>query len=118
MENETTHQNRARQQADSLDRRDFLKTTAVGASLAAGFPAIISAQTVTNALKVGLVGCGGRGTGAASQALHATDAAELTAVGEVYQSQVDQSLHTLGKIPKIAARVKVEKDHQYIGLDA
>ncbi len=57
------------------DRRDFIKTAtgAVGSALALGFPAIISAQTVTNAIKVGLVGCGGRGTGAASQALHADD---------------------------------------------
>ena len=52
-------------------RRDFLKTTstALGAAIGAGFPAILSAQTVTNAIKVGLVGCGGRGSGAAAQAL-------------------------------------------------
>jgi len=36
-------------------------------------------------VKVGLIGCGGRGTGAANQALHAADYAELTAVGEVDQ---------------------------------
>jgi len=54
------------------ERRTFLKT-GLGAAAAAGFPAIITAQTVTNAIKVGLVGCGGRGTGAASQALAADD---------------------------------------------
>ena len=53
----------------SSDRRGFIKTAAgaVGGVLAVGFPAIISAQTVTNTLKVGLVGCGGRGTGAAAK---------------------------------------------------
>lgn len=96
-------------------RREFMKSS--GAVLA-GFPAIISAQTVTNALKVGLVGCGGRGTGAAGQALHADDYAELTAVAEVYQPQIDQSLATLASTPKIAPRVKVDKSRQFVGLDA
>jgi myo-inositol 2-dehydrogenase / D-chiro-inositol 1-dehydrogenase len=101
-------------------RREFMKsaTGAVGGALLAGFPAIISAQTVTNALKVGLVGCGGRGTGAAGQALHADDYAELTAVADVYQPQIDQSLTTLGRISKIADRVKVDKGRQFVGLDA
>jgi predicted dehydrogenase len=104
----------------SPDRRDFLKTTAgaAGVALAAGFPAIISAQTVSNAIKVGLVGCGGRGTGAASQALHADDYTELTAVADIDQSHIDHSLGTLKRISKIADRVKVEQPKQFLGLDA
>jgi predicted dehydrogenase len=99
------------------DRRDFVKT-ALGASLLTGFPAVIRAQTVTNAIKVGLVGCGGRGTGAASQALHADDYAELTAVADIAQSQVDHSLSTLKLSSKIAPRVKVEQAQVFLGLDA
>jgi myo-inositol 2-dehydrogenase/D-chiro-inositol 1-dehydrogenase len=100
------------------DRREFLKTTgAIAASVVAGFPAIISAQTVTNSIKVGLVGSGGRGTGAAAQALHADDYAELTAVADIDQSRIDDSLATLGK-QKIASRLKVDKANQYLGLDA
>lgn len=90
----------------------------LGAGLLTGFPAIIQAQTVTNAIKVGLVGCGGRGTGAASQALKADDYAELTAVADVAQAQVDHSLTTLKANPKIAERVKVEGPQQFLGLDA
>src|SRR5437764_8415291 len=97
-------------------RRDFIRGTA--GALVAGFPAIISAQTVTNAIKVGLVGCGGRGTGAASQALHADDYSELHAVADIDQSQIDKSLDTLKHIQKIADRVKVEQPQQYLGLDA
>jgi myo-inositol 2-dehydrogenase / D-chiro-inositol 1-dehydrogenase len=102
------------------DRRDFLKATTgtLGAALVTGFPAIISAQTVTNAIKVGLVGCGGRGTGAASQALHADDYAELTAVADIDQSHVDKCLATLKRIGKISDRVKVEQPSQFLGLDA
>jgi predicted dehydrogenase len=109
-------------QADSVhsDRREFVKGAAgaIGASLAGGFPAIIKAQTVTNAIKIGLVGCGGRGTGAAGQALHADDYAELTAVADVAQSQVDHSLATLKKISKIAPRVMVEQTNVFLGMDA
>jgi len=94
-------------------RRDFLK-----AAITAGFPAIISAQTVTNAIKVGLVGCGGRGSGAASQALAADDATELTALADIDQSQIDKCLQSLRRIGKTAPRVKVDPTAQYLGLDA
>jgi myo-inositol 2-dehydrogenase / D-chiro-inositol 1-dehydrogenase len=105
---------------NSSDRRDFLKATsgALGTALVAGFPSIISAQTTSKAIKVGLVGCGGRGTGAASQALHADDYAELVAVADIEQSHVDKCLDTLKRISKISDRVKVDKPAQFLGLDA
>ena len=98
------------------ERRDFLKT-AVGAGMV-GFPAIISAQTVTNAIKVGLVGCGGRGTGAASQALQADDFTELSAVADIDQDRIDNCLDTLKKIQRIAGRVHADPAKQFLGLDA
>ncbi len=107
-------------ESTNSERRNFLKTTsgALGAAMATGFPGIIRAQSVTNAIKVGLVGCGGRGSGAASQALAADDYAELTAVADIEQTQIDQCLRSLKKISKSAARVKVESATQYLGLDA
>src|SRR6266480_4462117 len=89
-------------ESTNSERRDFLKATsgAVGTAIAAGFPAIISAQTITNAIKVGLVGCGGRGSGAASQALQADDYAELTALADVDQSQIDHCIQLLKSIAK------------------
>src|SRR5688572_16705973 len=102
-------------ETSNSERRTFLKTAGIAA---ASFPAIIRAQTVTNAIKVGLVGCGGRGSGAASQALNADDYTELTAVADVDQAQVDKSLAVLKRNSKIAPRVKAEPGKQYIGLDA
>lgn len=96
-------------------RRAFLKTAG---AVVSGFPAIISAQSVTNAITVGLVGCGGRGTGAASQALRADDKAELVAVADISQEQIEKSLATLGKIQRIADRVKVAEAKRFIGLEA
>ena len=97
-------------QPANSERRDFLKTAsgALGAAVATGFPAILSGQTVTNAIKVGLVGCGGRGGGAARQALTADDYTELAAVADIDQSQIDNCLRSLKRVSKIAGRVKVE----------
>ncbi len=92
-------------------RRGFLK-----ASLAAGFPAVLSAMQATKALKVGLVGCGGRGTGAAAQAMKADDYAELTAVADVSQERVDLCLSKLREVA--GPKVKVEPQNVFLGLDA
>src|SRR5690242_20865306 len=100
-------------------RRTFLKTTgAIGTSIIAGFPGIISGQTVTNAIKVGLVGAGGRGSGAAANALTADAGAELTAVAEVDKDIIDRALTRLKASQKFGDRVKVEPDHAFVGLDA
>ncbi|MBM3811941.1 MAG: Gfo/Idh/MocA family oxidoreductase [Acidimicrobiia bacterium] len=92
-------------------RRKFLQTGAL--ALQAGFPAVLSAQSA-QPIKVGLVGCGGRGTGAAAQALKADDYAELTAVADVYQERIDSSLERLRRAA--GPKVKVEKEKQFVGL--
>lgn len=94
-------------------RRDFLKT-----SVAAGFPAVLSAMQSAKTIKVGLVGCGGRGTGAAAQALHADDYTELTAVADIDMDRAQACLETLKKRPKDGEKVKVESSNIFLGLDA
>lgn len=93
-------------------RRDFLK--AAGAALAAG--SLLRGAQTANVIKVGLVGCGGRGTGAAAQALKADDYAELTAVADVYQERIDECLRHLTR--SHAAKVKVDPKNQFVGLDS
>ena len=94
-------------------RRDFLKT---GALVAAAAPAILKGATDTKPIKVGLVGCGGRGTGAAAQALKADDYAELVAMADIEQSRIDDSIARLKKVAE--TKVKVAPDHMFNGLDA
>ena len=77
--------------ATGIERRDFIKKTGAGAASPPGFPGIISAQSVTNALKVGLVGAGGRGSGAAAQALSADTNTVLTAVADIDQAIVERA---------------------------
>ncbi len=106
-----------KKEPNKMERRDFLKKTGTAAGvLAAGFPAIISGQTVTNALKVGLVGCGGRGSGAAAQALSADANTALTAIADVDEAIVEGTANRLKASTQFGARVKI--DRAFVGLDA
>lgn len=103
-------------------RRDFLKsssTLALAGVLAA--PAILtsrsSAASPGETLKVGLVGCGGRGTGAAAQALKADGNVQLHAVGDVFQSAVEGSIKAV-TAEVGAEKVKVLPENRFVGLDA
>src|SRR5437764_1262326 len=107
-----------KQQPSNSDRRDFLKVTTGALGAVTAFPGIISAQTVTNAIKVGLVGCGGRGSGAASQALAADDYNELTALADIDPANIEKCLESLNRNAKIKDRVKVDDAKRYLGLDA
>jgi myo-inositol 2-dehydrogenase / D-chiro-inositol 1-dehydrogenase len=100
-------------------RRDFLKTSAlVGSALAAPalMPGELFARENTDTLRVGLIGCGGRGSGAASQALHADKNVVLTAMGDAFEDQLQKSLQSLQK--EHADKVKVTPDKCFVGLDA
>jgi predicted dehydrogenase len=96
-------------------RRQFL--AAAGATAAvAGFPSILRAQSERQApLKIGLIGCGGRGTGAASQALNADPNVKLWAVGDAFASQANGCLGHLGKF---GPRIDVPAERRFVGLDA
>jgi predicted dehydrogenase len=79
------------------------------------FPLVHAAGSGT--IKVGLVGCGGRGTGAAEQALTADSGTRLFAMADAFQDRLDDSLSELQGL-SIASRVEVPKDRQYTGFDA
>src|SRR5262245_31873640 len=103
-------------------RRDFLKTsTATTAGLLAG-PAILgtksSAASPGDELRVGLIGCGGRGSEAAMNALSGDPNAVLTAVGDLYANTIESKLSAMRDNEALSRRVKVEKAKQFVGLDA
>src|SRR5262245_147435 len=103
----------------STSRRDFLKTSAlVGSALAA--PAILPSNIfgADNAapLKVGLIGCGGRGSGAADQALNADKNIVLTALGDAFPEPLQNCLKNLQTHHR--DKVKVTPETSFVGLDA
>ncbi|HWG44775.1 MAG TPA: Gfo/Idh/MocA family oxidoreductase [Gemmataceae bacterium] len=109
---------------DSASRRDFLKATTVaaGAALVSNLvPAVHAAGS--DQIKVGVIGCGGRGSGAADNVLHAAKNVSIVALGDVFKFQVDglrNRLTNLGKSDAIKQKgnsVDVE-GRCFVGLDA
>src|SRR4051812_46680523 len=100
-------------------RRSFLKTsgTAVAATALAGTLATPRAGYAAerNNVKIALIGCGGRGTGAASNALSTTGPCQLWAVADVFESRVKSSLANLE--PKHSSQIAVAPERQFIGFD-
>ncbi len=101
----------------SSSRRQFLKTSAAVATTT-----LAAAQAVHAAggdlLKVGLIGCGGRGTGACSQALKADKNVKLVAMGDMFEDRLDLSFNSLKKIEEVAGKIDVPKERQFLGFDA
>ncbi len=98
-------------------RRDFLKASAAaGASLAALSGAVHAGSTET--LRVGLIGCGHRGTGAAAQALKADKNVKLVAMADAFADHLQASLADLQKDGELAAKVDVPPDRRFVGFDA
>ncbi len=104
----------------ALSRRTFLgasSAAALGTALSAGIPSIGRSQSAApKSLKIALVGCGGRGTGAANQALQADSTNELIAVADIAPDQIEKSLAQL--VVAAEAQVKVDDAHKFVGLDA
>ncbi len=70
----------------------------------------------TNTLNVGLIGCGGRGSGAALQALQSDSGAVLVAMGDIFPDRIEHSLREL--VAVYPDRVKVPNHKKFIGFDA
>lgn len=106
--------------ADASSRRTFIKGTSAAAAGTILAPYMLVRESAfaanSDILKVGLIGCGGRGTGAANQALNADKNVVLTAMGDVFRDQLESSLKSLKQA--VPDRVQVTPEKQFVGLDA
>jgi predicted dehydrogenase len=99
----------------SVTRRGFVKTAAA-ASLAATFPGNFGLFAAgSDAIKIGLIGCGGRGTGAALDCLNAAKGIEVVALGDLVPDRIESSLAKLTK--EFPDRIKVPVDRRFTGFD-
>jgi predicted dehydrogenase len=105
----------------STTRREFLKssTTVLAAgTLAAELTSHAAVHAAgSDVLRVGLIGCGRRGTGAAEQALRADPHTKLVAMADTFDDQLKYCLDTLRK-SEVGARVAVDSDRCFVGFDA
>jgi myo-inositol 2-dehydrogenase / D-chiro-inositol 1-dehydrogenase len=97
-------------------RRQFLQTSAAAAATA--FVAQNAHAAGGDLLKIGLIGCGGRGTGAAGQALKAEKNVKLWAMADAFQDKVQDSLGRLQKDKDITTKIDVTKERMFAGFDA
>lgn len=97
----------------SASRRQFLAASAVAAAAA---PSLFAAGD--DVLKVGLIGCGDRGTGAAVNALQADKNVKLVAMADAFSDRLESSLGNLLKKESVAAKVDVKPDAKFVGFDA
>ena len=103
-----------------FDRRDFIRTAAGATAATAAFAGAARGAGIdpSKKLKIGFIGTGGRGTGAAAQALSADDNVELHCMADVFADKIDTSLETLAKNEKFADKLNVSDDRKFVGLDA
>ena len=107
--------------APGTSRREFVKASTLAASGAIAVAAKLcpAVHAVgSDLIKVGLIGCGGRGTGAASQALMADSHVQLTAMGDAFEDRLQLSLKSLNKIEGLESKIDVPPERQFVGFDA
>jgi len=100
-------------------RRSFLRSSAAAISavgLGQSLPALQDPPR-GDELRVGLIGCGGRGTGAAVQALSTKGDTRLVAVADMFEDRLAGCLDEL-QGTGVASRVDVPKERRFVGADA
>ena len=106
------------------DRREFIKTSA---SVAAGglilpgvlpgvLPGFAAHVSGSDVLRVGLIGCGNRGSGAAVQALRADKGTQLVAMADAFPDRIERALGNIKK-SNVADRIVVEDGMKFSGID-
>src|SRR6188768_2728551 len=108
-------------------RRDFVKTSAVITGGIMATPLLSKANFFSGAddtIKVALVGCGGRGTGAITQALSTTQNVKLVAMADAFRDNLDKCYASLtgdarrGSQTSVKAKVAVPEENKFSGFDA
>ena len=140
MTNTTEAISNAAQSADARSRRQFLRDTtltAAGAAVAVQFPLVLTTHAAPDdPIRIGLIGCGGRGTGAVLDVLgadtnvvypkstyHTEDAVEgakvavqnvkVVALADVFQDRLDRCRQQLGKV-----NMPVKEECCFVGFEA
>ncbi len=101
-----------------LSRRDMLQTSgtlAAGALAGLAIPAVHAAGD--DLIRVALVGCGGRGTGAATNALSTKGPVQLAAMADVFEDRLNSSYRQISR-SEVGKKVDVPPERRFIGFDA
>jgi len=102
-----------------MTRRDFAKASAIAGFAIASSKSGVAATNV-DTLKVGLLGCGGRGTGAAINMLESDNNVQLIAMADMFQDRLDRARQNIANAdnPKVKSKYAVEDELCFVGVDA
>lgn len=112
---------------NKTSRRDFVKQTSLLASSLMALPIVSSHastfnSSVDDAIKIALIGCGGRGTGAATQALLTKQNVKLVAMADAFRDRLDDCYKYLtsedNDSGNVKDRVAVPESNKFVGFDA
>jgi len=103
------------------NRRDFMKMAGAASAISAfAVPHVHAEEKEIGKIQVALVGCGGRGTGAAADSLNVpTGCTKLVAMADVFQHRLDGSFNALNRtFQENQEKVNVPKERQFVGFDS
>lgn len=113
--------NKNNKQNVGQSRRSFVKTSALVTGGLMATPLGVSGMGHLHnekKLKLALVGCGGRGSGAAVQALTADENVELVAMADAFGDRLEKSLTSIQKHFDGEKKIDVKEKHRFVGFDA
>jgi predicted dehydrogenase len=109
----------------TISRRDFVKNSAIATGGLMAMPFLSNAGYFTsmdNTIKVALIGCGGRGTGAAMQALLTKQNVKLVAMADAFRDRLDDCFNALtdenSDEGNVKAKITVTEETKFVGFDA
>ena len=111
----SSHMSKPSEARDETTRRSFLKTTSA-AALFSGVANHAHAASGDDTIRVGLVGCGGRGLGAAVNAMKADPQVRITALADLFQPSIDRALLSLKK--HSPDQFQVSPEQIFVGFDS
>lgn len=116
--------------SEGLDRRNFVKASGLAVGGLMLSPSIIAAKSnivADDTIKIGIIGCGGRGTGAVVQALSTKENVKLVAMCDAFRDKVDESYKNIteqeftdwstGLSVNVSKKVDVPEEHKFDGFD-
>ena len=122
--------NTKREKKTGLGRREFVKTSTLAAGGAILVPNMMAAKAHIggdDAIKIALIGCGGRGTGAVTQALSTKENVRLVAMADAFRDRLDDCYKNItaenvsdwsGMSGNFKDRIQVPEEHKFAGFDA
>src|SRR5882762_3557812 len=103
--------------SDTVDRRKFIGTAAMTAGMMFLKPELVRGTAANSAVRVGLLGCGGRGTEDATNLVD-TGGARVVALGDLFQDQRDKARDTFNKVQQAKGYSALDESQLFLGPNA